>query len=99
MVGSTLVQRERVRSRNSFVPGVRKLFTKLSEMNIRAAQWIDFKWYTKYSKSRFEICVFDQRNSTRPFGIAFAETDFGTAQPPLHLRWKILIIYVQIGDL
>ena len=36
--------REKLKSRRPFVPAARKLLQDLTELDIRAAQWIDFKW-------------------------------------------------------
>ena len=41
MVGPTTVHEEILRSRRSFVPAVRRVFSKLSELRIRAAQWAE----------------------------------------------------------
>ena len=40
------VCRERLKSRQSFVPAARKLLDSLSEMDVRAAEWTNTKWST-----------------------------------------------------
>ena len=49
LAGSPNSHRERLKSRRLFVPAARKLLQDLTELDIRAAQWTDFKWSTEYS--------------------------------------------------
>ena len=42
--------RERLKFRRPFVPAARKLLQDLNELDIRAAQWTDFKWSKEYSE-------------------------------------------------
>ena len=51
MIGPTTVQGEMQRSRHLFVSAARKILTELSELNVCAAQWINYKWNPKYSES------------------------------------------------
>ena len=48
LAGSSDGHRERLKSRRLFVPAARKLLQDLTELDIRAAQWTDFKWSTEY---------------------------------------------------
>ena len=57
---------ERLKSRRPFVPAARKLLQDLTELNIRAAQWTDFKWSTEYSECSSDLRAFIPRTSTRP---------------------------------
>ena len=47
--------RERLKSRCPFVPAARKLLQDLTESDIRAAQWTDFKWSTEYSECSSDL--------------------------------------------
>ena len=62
LAGSPDGYRERLKSRRPFVLAARKLLQDLTELDIRAAQWTDFKWSTEYS----ECSSFIPRTSTRP---------------------------------
>ena len=50
LAGSPDGHRERLKSRRPFVPAARKLLQDLTELDICAAQWTDFKWNTEYSE-------------------------------------------------
>ena len=66
---STHGYRERLKSRRPFVPAARKLLQDLTELDIRAAQWTDFKWSTEYSECSSDLRAFIPRTSTRPMGM------------------------------
>ena len=51
------------------MPAARKLLQDLTELDIRAAQWTDFKWSTEYSECSFDLRAFIPRTSTRPMGM------------------------------
>ena len=57
---------ERLKSRRSFVPAARTLLHNLSELGIRAAQWMNLTLDTEYSKSMSALGVYFPRVSTRP---------------------------------
>ena len=63
-----VVSKERLKSKHLFVPAARKLLHNLSELGIRAAQWKNLTWDTKYSKSMSALGVYILRVSTRPIG-------------------------------
>ena len=67
--GSPDGYRERLKSRCPFVPAARKLLQDLTELDIRAAQWTDFKWNTEYSECSSDLRAFIPRTSTRLMGI------------------------------
>ena len=69
LAGSTYGYRERLKSRRPFVSAARKLLQDLTELDIRAAQWTDFKWSTKYSKCLSDLRAFIPSASTRPMGM------------------------------
>ena len=48
------------------MPAARKLLQDLTELDIRTAQWTDFKWSTKYSECSSDLRAFILRTSTRP---------------------------------
>ena len=62
-----------------FVPAMRKLLSKLSEMSICPAQWIDFKCIAKYSESQSELCREAQHPATWQ---GFAKICLANAQLP-----------------
>ena len=69
LTGSPDCYRERLKSRRPFVPAARKLLQDLTELDIRAAQWTDFRWSTEYSECSSDLCAFIPRTSTRPMGM------------------------------
>ena len=69
LAGSTHSYRERLKSKRPFVPAARKLLQDLTELDIRAAQWTDFKWSTEYSECSSDLRAFIPRTSTRPMGM------------------------------
>ena len=68
--------RERLKSRRPFVPAARKLLQDLTELDIRAAQWTDFKWNTKYSECSPNLRAFIPRASTRPVGMGLTKSSW-----------------------
>ena len=69
LAGSPDGHRERLKSRRPFVPAAWKLLQDLTKLDIRAAQWTDFKWSTEYSDCSSDLCAFILRVSTRPMGM------------------------------
>ena len=59
LAGSPDGHRERLKSRRPFVPAARKLLQDLTELDIRAAHWTDFKWSTEYSECSSDLTVLD----------------------------------------
>ena len=76
LAGSTHGYRERLKSRRPFVPAARKLLQDLTELDIRAAQWTDFKWSTEYSDGSSDIHAFIPRTSTRPMGMGLPRSSW-----------------------
>ena len=68
--------RERLKSRRPFVPAARKLLQDLTELDIRAAQWTDFKWSTEYSECSSDLRAFIPRASTRPMGMGLPRSSW-----------------------
>ena len=68
--------RERLKFRRPFVPAARKLLQDLTELDIRAAQWTDFKWSTEYSECSSDLCAFIPRTSTRPMGMSLPRSSW-----------------------
>ena len=66
--------KERLNSRHPFVPVAWKLLHNLSESDIRAAQWTNLTWDTKYSKSMSALDDYIPRVSTRPIGMSLTRT-------------------------
>ena len=58
------------------MPAAWKLLQDLTELDIRAAQWTDFKWSTKYSECSSDLCAFIPRTSTRPMGMGLPRSSW-----------------------
>ena len=76
LAGSKDGYRERLKSRRPFVPVARKLLQDLTELDIRAAQWTDFKWSTEYSECSSDLRAFIPRTSIRPMGIGLPRSSW-----------------------
>ena len=76
LAGSPDGHRERLKSRRPFVPAARKLLQDLTELDIRAAQWTDFKWSTEYSECSSDLCAFIPRASTRPMAMGLPRSSW-----------------------
>ena len=76
LAGSTHGYRERLKSRRPFVPAARKLLQDLTELDIRAAQWTDFKWSTEYSECSSDLRAFIPRTRTRPMGMGLPRSSW-----------------------
>ena len=76
LAGSTHGYRERLKSRRPFVPAARKLLQDLTELDIRSAQWTDFKWNTEYSECLSDLRAFIPRTSTRPMGMGLPRSSW-----------------------
>ena len=61
------VCRERLKSRRSFVPAARKLLDSLSEMDVRAAEWMNTKWDMEYSANALSLHAFIPRLAPDPW--------------------------------
>ena len=53
-----------------------KLLQDLTELDICAAQWTDFKWSTKYSECSSDLRAFIPRTSTRPMGMGLPRSSW-----------------------
>ena len=73
--------RERLKFRRSFVPAARKLPQDLTELDIHAAQWTDFKWNTEYSECLPDLHAFIPRSSTRPMGMGLPRSSWVRINP------------------
>ena len=51
------------------MPAARNLLQHLTELDIRAAQWTDFKWSMEYSECSSDLRAFIPRTSTRLMGM------------------------------
>ena len=74
LAGSPDGHRERLKSRRPFVPAAWKLLQDLTELDIRAAQWTDFKWSMEYSEC--SLRDFIPRASTRPMGMGLPRSSW-----------------------
>ena len=62
---------ERLKSKRPFVSAARKIIHDLFELDIRAAQWTDYKWSTEYlflNEHIWSLCLHfqDQANENGP---------------------------------
>ena len=69
LAGSPDGHRERLKCRRPFVPASPKLLQDLTELDICAAQWTDFKWSMQFSECSSDLRAFISRASTRPMGM------------------------------
>ena len=76
LAGSPDGHRERLKSRRPFVLAARKLLQDLTELDVRSAQWTDFKWNTEYSECSPDLCAFISRVSTRPMGMGLPRSSW-----------------------
>ena len=76
LAGSPDGHRERLKSRRPFVPASWKLLQDLTELDIRAAQWTDFKWSMEYSECLPDLRAFIPRASTRPMGMGLPRSSW-----------------------
>ena len=59
----------RLRSRRSFVLVARNLLDNLARLGIRASEWTNHKWKTKYCKNSARLRAFVLRTGVRPVGM------------------------------
>ena len=76
LAGSPDGHRERLKSRRPFVPTAWKLLQDLTELDICAAQWTDFKWSTEYSEYSSDLRAFIPKTSTRPMGMGLPRSSW-----------------------
>ena len=76
LAGSPDGHRERLKSRRPFVLAARKLLQDLTELDIRVAQWTDFKWSTEYLECSSDLRAFIPRASTRPMGMGLPRSSW-----------------------
>ena len=58
------------------MPAARKLLQDLTELDICAAQWTDFKWSTEYSECLSDLRAFIPRTSTRLMGMGLPRSSW-----------------------
>ena len=58
LAGLPDVPRERLKSRRPFVPAARKLLNDLFKLDIRAAQWTNYRWSAEYCTRTSVLHVF-----------------------------------------
>ena len=69
LAGPPDAHRERLKSRRPFVSAAQKLLHDLSKLDIRAAQWTDYKWSTEYLTNTFGLRAFIPKTINRPMGM------------------------------
>ena len=93
LAGLPDMPRERLKSRRSFVPAVRKQLNDLSKLGIRTAQWTNYKWSVEYSKRTSVLHVFIHRASSWPLGMDLPRTPWVELN---HLRTGVERFYVHV---
>ena len=88
----------RLRSRHPFAPGARNLLDNLARLGIRASEWTNHKWKTKYCGNASRLCVFVPGTGARPVGMGLPRaswvkfnrlrTGVGRFHSPLH-KWGL----------
>ena len=64
--GSSDNRQVRLRSRCPFVPGARNLLDNLARLGIRASEWTNHKWKTKYCENASRLRAFVPETGARP---------------------------------
>ena len=59
----------RLRSRRPFVPAAQNLLDNLARLGIRASEWTNHKWKTKYCENVSRLHAFVPRTGARPVGM------------------------------
>ena len=67
--GSSDTRQVRLRSRRLFVPAARNLFDNLARLGIRASEWTNHKWKTKYCSDASRLRAFVPGTGARPVGM------------------------------
>ena len=67
--GSSDTRQVRLRSRRPFVPGARNILNNLARLGIRASEWTNHKWKTKYCEGTSRLRAFVSRTGARPVGM------------------------------
>ena len=71
--GSSDTRQVRLRSRCSFVPGVRNLLDNLARLCIRPSEWTNHKWKTEYCENASRLRAFVPETSARPVGMGLPQ--------------------------
>ena len=67
--GSSDTRQVRLRSRCPFVPGARNLLDNLARLGIRASEWTNHKWKTKYCENASRLRAFVPGTGAKPVGM------------------------------
>ena len=71
--GSSDTRQVRLRSRRPFVPATRSLLDNLARLGIRASEWTNHKWKTKYCEGASRFRAFVPRTGARPVGMGLPQ--------------------------
>ena len=71
---SSDARQKRLKSRRLFVPATRNLLNSLVGLDIRASQWTNYRWNTKYSESTSRRRIFIPTINTMPVGMSLPGT-------------------------
>jgi len=58
-----------LKSRRPYVPAAIHLIIFYDNSNIRAVQWADYQWNTKWTDSPTRLCIFTPNTNTHPLGL------------------------------
>ena len=67
--GSSDTHQVRLRSRRLFVPDTQNLLDNFARLGIRASEWTNHKWKTKYCENASRLCGFVPQIGARPVGM------------------------------
>ena len=67
--GSSDTRQVRLRFRRPFVPTARNLLDNLARLGIRASEWTNHKWKTKYCENASRLRAFVPETGARPVGM------------------------------
>ena len=67
--GSSDTRQVRLRSRRPFVPAAQNLLDNRARLGIRASEWTNHKWKTKYCENACRLRVFVPETDARPVGM------------------------------
>ena len=95
--GSSDTRQVILRSRRPFVPGARNLLDNLARLGIRASEWTNHKWKTKYCKNASRLRAFVPETGARSVGMGLPE-QLALSSTACGLVWAIPFFHAQMGS-
>ena len=97
LAGPPDAHRERLKSRRPFVSAAQRLLHDLSELDIHAAQWTDYKWsHGVLDEHIWSPCLHSQ-DYHQVDGNGPTQTIVGKAQPLEDWCWAFSVVHAQMG--